>query len=94
MLLTELGRLDEASAAYERAIELSPSNPRFYYNLTQSKRMTRGDMRLGAMERLANDSGDLDISERIDLDFALAKAFADIGDAHRAFRHLSSGNEL
>jgi hypothetical protein len=31
-------------------------------------------------------------SERIDLHFALGKAYADIGDHARAFGHLAEGN--
>lgn len=92
VLLMALGRLDEASVAFDRAIALSPSNARFYFNLTQSKRITRGDPRLAAMERLTQDAASLRADERIDLDFALAKAFADIGDTRRAFRHLAQGN--
>lgn len=94
VLLMALGRLDEASIAFDRAIALSPSNTRFYFNLTQSKRIDRGDARLAAMERLAQGATALGADERIELDFALAKAFADIGDTKRAFRHLSQGNAL
>jgi tetratricopeptide (TPR) repeat protein len=94
VLLLALGRLDEASIAFERAIELSPSNTRFYFNLTQSKRITRGDARLPAMERLAQGAPSLGADERIELDFALAKAFADVGDTKQAFRHLAQGNAL
>jgi tetratricopeptide (TPR) repeat protein len=94
VLLTELGRLEDAGLALERAIELSPSNAHYYFNLTQSKRMPRGDARLAAMQRLARGAAALDDEGRINLDFALAKAFADIGDVKQAFRHLSQGNAL
>ena len=46
------------------------------------------------MERLAQDMENLSSDERIDLHFALAKAYEDLGDRERLLRHLLEGNAL
>ena len=92
--LMELGRFDEAASAIETAITLAPKTARFYYNLTSSKRLSRGDWHIPAMEQLALDKASLSDDEQIDLHFALGKAYADIGEHERSFAQLSSGNAL
>ena len=94
VVLTHLGRFNEASNAFERAIKLAPRRARLYYNLTVSKRLALGDPHVRAMEELARDMLSLEANERIYLHFALGKAFADIGDQQRSFRHLLDGNAL
>ena len=56
--------------------------------------MTQGDPHLGAMKDLARDAPSLPPDEQIFLHFALARAFADVGDHARSFRHLLDGNGL
>jgi hypothetical protein len=46
------------------------------------------------MKERARDRGSLTAEEQIDLDFALAKAFGDIGDQPQSFQHLLRGNSL
>ena len=94
LILTTLGLLPEASAAIERAIELAPDRIRAYYNLTEVRRMKPGDMQLHTMEALARDMSALSVDERIELQFALGKACADIGDHERSFRFLLDANAL
>jgi tetratricopeptide (TPR) repeat protein len=90
--LRELGRLTDALAAYRKAIEIDPHNASAYFSLTQSVTSRPGDPHLAAMQALAADTGALSKSDRIFLDFALAKAYADLKDYARAFRHLSAAN--
>ena len=52
------------------------------------------DPHLAAMERLARDMASLSAENQIDLHFALAKAYGDIGDHARSFRNLLQGNAL
>jgi tetratricopeptide (TPR) repeat protein len=92
--LRDLGRLEEAHDAYKKAIDLEPKNPLFYFNLVAMKRIARGDPELLAMEKLASESGLLSVSDRIFLHFALAKAYGDLKDHERSFRHLLDGNAL
>jgi len=92
--LLQLGRVGEASAIIEAAIELAPGRARSYHHLALSRRFEPGDARLQVMEELALENSSPDASERIYAHFALGKAFADIGDRERSFRHLSDGNAL
>ena len=94
LLLIELGRSSEAQIAIESAIRLAPRSARHYYNLTLSKRMTQGDPHLRAMKELAQEAPSLPLDEQIFLHFGLARAFADVGDHDRSFRHLLDGNGL
>jgi tetratricopeptide (TPR) repeat protein len=92
--LLELGRVQEASHAIEKAIASAPKRARFYHNLAESTRFAPGDPHIQAMEELARDMPSLREDEQIDLHFALAKAFADIGDPARSFARLLEGNGL
>ncbi len=94
VVLTVLGRLDEASEAVEQAIRLSPRRIRGYYNLAGTRRLRPGDPQIQAMEDLARDMPSLTAAEQIDLNFALAKALADIGDHAGSFQRLLAGNAL
>jgi tetratricopeptide (TPR) repeat protein len=93
-LLMELGRVDDAVRAFERAIEAAPSRPAFYRNLVEARRIGREDPRLAAMEHLADGIGALPAIEQTELHFALGKAYADVGEPRRSFRHLAAGNSL
>jgi tetratricopeptide (TPR) repeat protein len=94
VLLAALGRFGEAKDAAETAIRIAPNRPRAYYNLTLVTRMATGDRHLRAMEDLARNAPSLTANEQRDLNFALAKAYADIGDHERAFRRLADGAAL
>jgi tetratricopeptide (TPR) repeat protein len=91
--LQTLGRLDEAARAYERAVELAPRQAPFHINLANARRFHAADPRLAAMETLLGDAAQSD-DDRIVLHFALAKAFADLEQHERSFRHLVEGNAL
>jgi tetratricopeptide (TPR) repeat protein len=93
-VLRELGRLTEARHVYERAIELAPQKPGFYHGLAQVKRFAQGDTDLAAMEKLLLEPVSLSAEDRKQLGFALGKAYGDLGDHERAFRHLLEGNAL
>jgi tetratricopeptide (TPR) repeat protein len=94
LVLRDLGRLKEARHAYEKAIELAPRNPSFYLNLAAIKRFAPGDAELAAMEKLASEPAALAAEDQIYLQFALGKAYGDLGDHERSFRHLLEGNAL
>jgi tetratricopeptide (TPR) repeat protein len=90
--LKELGRLQEAIDAYLEAIRIDPNVVGVYVNLADSKRFTPGDPHLAAMEALAAKPDGLSKTDRLQLDFALGKAYADLKDYDRSFRHLLAGN--
>jgi tetratricopeptide (TPR) repeat protein len=91
-VLKELGKLDAAHAAYLEALRLDPSIAGVYVNLADSKKFAAGDLHLAAMEELAAKTDGLSKTDRMQLDFGLSKAYADLRDHDRSFRHLLAGN--
>jgi tetratricopeptide (TPR) repeat protein len=99
-----LGRLDEARQTFEKAIALAPRRAEFHRALAEAKRFAASDPQLAAMEALAQEAlaqealaqggATLSTNGRTHLQFALAKAYDDIGDSPRAFQHLIEGNAL
>jgi len=92
--LAELGRLEEARAAYEHAIVLTPKRPDIHISLSNIKRFQEGDPEIAAMEVLAQNEASLLEEERIDLHFAMAKAYDDLHWHALAFEHMKKGNVL
>jgi tetratricopeptide (TPR) repeat protein len=92
--LRALGRLDEAIQAFERALALAPRKAGNYWNLAGSRRFTAADPHLKAMKKLAQEMASLDVEDQIGLHFALAKAFADLGDPRQSSYQLLRGNSL
>jgi tetratricopeptide (TPR) repeat protein len=92
--LQEIGRLDEACRAFKNAIALAPQSGRFYRHLADCKRFTIGDPALAAMQSLAAGMASLPEEDRRQLLFALAKAFADLGEHEQSFGYLLEGNML
>ncbi len=90
-LLTIFGRTDEARLAIEQAIDLMPRRAEFYRSLGEVKRLRAGDRQIAMVEALAREPSALPEDERIHLDFALGKIYADLGQHQRAFRHLLVG---
>src|SRR5262249_37956297 len=91
-VLKELGHLQEARDAYLEALRLDPSVIGVYVNLADLKKFQPGDPHLAAMEALAARGDGLSKTNRMELDFALGKAYADLKDYSRSFAHLLAGN--
>jgi tetratricopeptide (TPR) repeat protein len=91
--LRELGRAEEARREYQMAVQLAPDRPPFYRRLVETKHITADDPDLAALKRLAQ-ADSLSVDDRIELEFALAKALGDLGQNEQAFRHLLEGNAL
>jgi tetratricopeptide (TPR) repeat protein len=93
MAFRNLGKLDEARRASEKAVALDPGTPLYCVNLLEIKPVAAGDRHLAAAEELANRES-TPRKEQIGLQFALAKAYGDLDDHERAFRHVLEGNAL
>ena len=93
-VLMELGRVAESRAALERALRLAPRNIKHRRYLGELSPYVTGDPRLTALEELAKDAAQLSIDGRLDLHFALGKAYDDIGQREKAFNHWRAGNAL
>jgi tetratricopeptide (TPR) repeat protein len=91
-VLEELGQLQEAQSAYREALRLDPNSTAAYVNLAAAKTFKPGDAHLAAMEALAAKTEGLSKTDRMRLDFALGKAYADLNDHSRSFQHLRDGN--
>jgi tetratricopeptide (TPR) repeat protein len=91
-VLQELGRLDEAYSAFEAAIAIAPRRPGIYLNLFNCRKLTGDEPHLAALVELSEDAASLSEDERIALEFALGKAYSDVGQNERSFRHLLAGN--
>jgi tetratricopeptide (TPR) repeat protein len=92
--LRAIGRLGESREALETAIAVAPGRADFYRSLAEITPFAAGDPHLAGMERLARDIDSLSDDHRVELHFALGKAYGDLHDHDRAFRHLLAGNEL
>ncbi len=93
ILRAEAGEHEAARALYRRVFEVAPDDAEAYHDYSRIKTFRPGDPDLAAMERL-RARPDLDSERAMFLDFALAKAFEDMGDWDAAFRHVASGNRL
>jgi tetratricopeptide (TPR) repeat protein len=92
--LAALGRISDANDVFERAIALAPDSGAHYWSLSGCRRFTNDDPHFGAMRALAEKIETLPSDDRIALEFALAKAFADVGERERSFQHLAAANAL
>lgn len=91
-----LGRSGEAAAAAGRAVGLDGANPEAWQILASLKRFGPGDPDLERMEAALADAEarQVDPEDRLNLQFALGRAWLEAGEAGRAFAHLARANSL
>ena len=82
-----------ARALFERAAILRPRLAEAHWHLSQLKTYAASDPQVETMRRVA-ESPDLPDAKRVYLNFALAKAFSDLGDTASAYRHYTEANRL
>lgn len=88
------GRIDEADRIYREVLTRVPAYPG-YDQFAGLKHFEPDDPDLRWLEeRFALLPEDASAGTRVDLHFALAKVYDDMGDIERAIRHLEAGNEL
>lgn len=93
-ILKQLGRMEEARRVTQEALRLPPRDALRYLNLGELRRFTAGDPYLADMEEFARGIASLPVKQQIELHFALAKAYDDVGRHADSFRHLQIGNAL
>jgi len=91
--LKTIGRHDEAVTSYRAAFAAQPSHADAYYALANLKTYRFEDAEIEAMEQQIS-SGALSLDGRIQLEFALGKAYEDRKDYDRSFPHYEEGNAL
>jgi tetratricopeptide (TPR) repeat protein len=90
--LQALGRLQEGIASFEKAVALAPQDTTAYLELTKARRFKEADPQFKAMLGLASNVDSLPEPQKIELHFAMGKAFADVGNYQESSRHLLRGN--
>lgn len=90
--LIELGQTGEAQEAFRKALDIEPRNATALSNLSHAKKFAAGDPHLDVMQELLANPELLSESERIELNFALGKVYADLKDHRRSFEHLLAAN--
>ncbi|MCH7537156.1 MAG: sulfotransferase [Proteobacteria bacterium] len=91
--LKTVGKLDEAIAAYRRAIELRPTFGDGYWSLANLKTFRFDDADIDAMRAAIDDSAS-SREDHFHLCFALGKAFDDRKEFDEAFRYYQMGNHI
>ncbi len=89
-----LGRSADAAAAAERALAADATSADAWYIRARLKRFGPDDPDLGRMEAALAKADARQAEDRLNLQFALGKAWMEAGDAGRAFAHLDGGNGL
>jgi tetratricopeptide (TPR) repeat protein len=92
-LFMEFGRKAEAAEAMDEAARAFPHAPGILFSQTELKRFEPGDPLIGQMQALLSREG-ISLADRATLHFGLGKAFLDVEDSERAFRHYDEGNRL
>ena len=79
-------------AAFDAVLRLYPRSASALFNSADMVTFGAGDPRLEQMEELLGPAGLQSPADRVLLQFAIGKAYLDIGDSARAFAHLHPGN--
>jgi tetratricopeptide (TPR) repeat protein len=91
-VLKTVGRHEDSVAAYRRAIALRPGLGEAWWSLANLKTVRFDDDDVAAME--AALAGRLDDEDRLQLEFALGKAYEDRRAFAESFRHYAEGNRI
>jgi len=94
VVLETLGHFDEARESYKQSLAIAPHLSKTYLNYASCTKIDAADPHFKTMLELRSRDQTLDDLGRIHLDFALAKAHADLNNFDLSFTHLSRGNDL
>jgi tetratricopeptide (TPR) repeat protein len=85
------GKKDQAVASYRRAIELNPKLSKAFHNLTSAKKVTADDPIVPLIKARAVDPS-FSEHDRINYNFALGKALADLKCYPESYAAIERGN--
>ena len=88
-----LGLQDEAINYYEEAIAINTDFAEAHFNLSSLKKYTQNDIQISTMKSILS-SKNLNKSDQIFINFALAKVNDDLDNKDELFRFLDEGNRL
>ena len=92
-LCESLGLQDEALKYYEKSISINASYAEAHFNLSGIKKYAKNDIQISKMQALLS-SDNLNKSDQIFLNFALAKVNDDLTNKNEQFKFLNEGNRL
>lgn len=92
-LLKDIGHLDKAVSAYDRAITIRPGFADAHRSLSALKAYQPDDAQIGVMESLMK-AAETTANDRVQLGFALAKAYEDLRQFDTSFDYLLEANRL
>ena len=90
--LIELGATADAVAALDQALAIDPTSAHAWYIRSLAKTFATDDADIARMEALLADDPGQGAEALVELEFAIGKAWMDVGDADRAFSHLVAAN--
>ncbi len=93
ILKAETAGYDEAMTLYRQILTIDPGDAEAYHDLALIKKFEAGDPDIQAMEAL-RATPSLGAEKRMYLDFALTKAFEEIGEFERAFTSAAAANRV
>lgn len=93
-MLQSIGRLDEAEVHLRKSLELEPRQGYTYYALVRAATVTDMDLSLIARMSATASNPDLSVELRSDVQYALGKAQADLGDYGASMAHYNEANRM
>ena len=87
------GEIAKAVAAYQQAYQLTPSYGDAFWSLANTKTYRFSDDEIAQMQ-VQQAAQDLAITDKVQLHFAIGKAFEDRCDYDQAFQSYQQGNDL
>ena len=93
LLKKDLGFFKEAKKNYEYAVSIRPNYCEAHRQLSLIKKFHFKDRQFYKMKRLHSNQN-ITQNQKCKINFSLAKAYEDLGDFEKAFKHLQEGNYL
>lgn len=90
----EHGKSEDAIRAFDDIIAQYPNSAAAFYGRADLVKFSQNDAELEQMLQLAKKGRLESNSDKISLNFALSKAFLDVGDSDRAFHFLNEANKM
>jgi tetratricopeptide (TPR) repeat protein len=90
----ENGKSDEALQQLDAILSEFPNSAGALYSRADLVKFEANDPALRKMQEMIRANGVQSDAERMSLNFALGKAFLDLGESDKAFRHLNEGNKM
>ena len=91
--LKDIGDKEGFLINIEKTLDIKPEWGAANYHLSQVKKYKKNDPGFAKMDSFLARA-DLDMTDRINLNFSLAKAYEDIGNHDEQFKYLEEGNNL